>query len=73
MRQGRGSVHDLPHIIIIRVESKSNCIALIRKVFFGEPDGDKIVQKGVYTKMARGEMERFKGPKVPLKRSLFIS
>ena len=26
---------------------------------FGEPDGDKIVQKGVYAKMARGEMVRF--------------
>ena len=26
---------------------------------FGEPEGDKIVQKGVYAKMARGEMVRF--------------
>ena len=26
---------------------------------FGEPKGDKIVQKGVYVKMARGEMVRF--------------
>lgn len=26
---------------------------------FGEPKGDKIVQKGVYAKMARGEMVRF--------------
>ena len=26
---------------------------------FGEPDGDRIVQKGVYAKMARGEMVRF--------------
>ena len=28
-------------------------------VIFGEPKGDKIVQKGVYAKMARGEMVRF--------------
>ena len=26
---------------------------------FGEPEGKKIVQKGVYAKMARGEMVRF--------------
>lgn len=26
---------------------------------FGEPEGEKIVQKGVYAKMARGEMVRF--------------
>ncbi len=26
---------------------------------FGEPDGDKVVQKGVYAKMARGEMVRY--------------
>jgi len=26
---------------------------------FGEPDGEKIIQKGVYAKMARGEMVRF--------------
>jgi len=26
---------------------------------FGEPDGNRIVQKGVYAKMARGEMVRF--------------
>ena len=26
---------------------------------FGEPEGGKIVQKGVYAKMARGEMVRF--------------
>ena len=26
---------------------------------FGEPEGDKIVQKGVYAKMARGEMVRY--------------
>ena len=26
---------------------------------FGEPAGDKVVQKGVYAKMARGEMVRF--------------
>ncbi len=26
---------------------------------FGEPDGEKVVQKGVYAKMARGEMVRF--------------
>ncbi len=26
---------------------------------FGEPEGDKVVQKGVYAKMARGEMVRF--------------
>ncbi len=26
---------------------------------FGEPDGDRIVQKGVYAKMARGEMVRY--------------
>ncbi len=26
---------------------------------FGTPDGDKIVQKGVYAKMARGEMVRY--------------
>ena len=25
---------------------------------FGEPEGDKVVQKGVYAKMARGEMVR---------------
>ena len=28
-------------------------------VIFGEPEGNKIVQKGVYAKMARGEMVRF--------------
>lgn len=26
---------------------------------FGEPEGEKIVQKGVYAKMARGEMVRY--------------
>ena len=26
---------------------------------FGEPEGDRVVQKGVYAKMARGEMVRF--------------
>ena len=26
---------------------------------FGEPEGGKIVQKGVYAKMARGEMVRY--------------
>ncbi len=26
---------------------------------FGEPEGDKVVQKGVYAKMARGEMVRY--------------
>lgn len=28
-------------------------------VTFGEADGDKVVEKGVYVKMARGEMVRF--------------
>ena len=28
-------------------------------VTFGETDGDKVVEKGVYVKMARGEMVRF--------------
>ena len=32
-----------------------HCIAFV----FGEPGGEKIVQKGAYTKMACGEMVRF--------------
>ena len=54
--------------IIINLASKeySKCIekylhpeARYITCIFGEPDGDKIVQKGVYAKMARGEMVRF--------------
>ena len=54
--------------IIINLASKeySKCIEKYLQpedryitCIFGEPDGDKIVQKGVYAKMARGEMVRF--------------
>lgn len=54
--------------IIINLASKeySKCIEKYLQpknryitCIFGEPQGDKIVQKGVYAKMARGEMVRF--------------
>ena len=54
--------------IIINLASKeySKCIEKYRQLddryitcIFGEPEGDKIVQKGVYAKMARGEMVHF--------------
>jgi cytoplasmic iron level regulating protein YaaA (DUF328/UPF0246 family) len=68
--------------IIINLASReySKCIEKYLKpedryitCVFGDLENGKIVQKGVYAKMARGEMERYKGPKVPLKRSLFIN
>lgn len=54
--------------IIINLASKeySRCLEKYLQLedrfitcIFGEPKGDKIVQKGVYAKMARGEMVRF--------------
>ena len=54
--------------VLVNLASKeySKCIEKYLKpgdryitCIFGEPDGDKIVQKGVYAKMARGEMVRF--------------
>ena len=54
--------------IIINLASKeySKCIEKYLRpedryitCVFGEPQGNKIVQKGVYAKMARGEMVRF--------------
>lgn len=54
--------------IIINLASKeySRCLEKYLKLedrfitcVFGEPEGGKIVQKGVYAKMARGEMVRF--------------
>ena len=54
--------------IIVNLASKeySKCIEkylqpedIFITCVFGEPDGDKVVQKGVYAKMARGEMVRF--------------
>ena len=54
--------------IIINLASKeySKCIEKYLQpedryitCIFGEPEGGKIVQKGVYAKMARGEMVRF--------------
>lgn len=37
------------------LQPEDRCITCI----FGEPDGDRVVQKGVYAKMARGQMVRF--------------
>lgn len=54
--------------VIINLASKeySRCIEKYQQpddryitCIFGEPEGGKIVQKGVYAKMARGEMVRF--------------
>ena len=54
--------------VLVNLASKeySKCIEKYLKpgdryitCIFGEPEGDKIVQKGVYAKMARGEMVRF--------------
>ncbi len=54
--------------VLVNLASKeySKCIEKYLKpgdryitCIFGEPNGDKIVQKGVYAKMARGEMVRF--------------
>ena len=54
--------------ILINLASKeySKCIEKYLQLedryitcIFGEPEGGKIVQKGVYAKMARGEMVRF--------------
>ena len=54
--------------IIINLASKeyAKCVAKYLQpedrlitCIFGEPKGDKIVQKGVYVKMARGEMVRY--------------
>ena len=54
--------------VLVNLASKeySKCIEKYLKpgdryitCIFGKPEGDKIVQKGVYAKMARGEMVRF--------------
>lgn len=38
------------------------------EVIFGEQNGERIVQKGVYAKMARGEMVRYLAGKEPAAR-----
>ena len=61
------AVMDDSHILInLASKEYSNCIEKYLKpgdryitCVFGEPVGGKIVQKGVYAKMARGEMVRF--------------